>query len=56
MEHVHGLFFVCYKRSESCFGDRFVLEGRHVNKVMIIIKGSLDEKLPSYEVLKMLKE
>ncbi len=24
--------------------------------VYIIIKGSLDEKLPSYEVLKMLKE
>ena len=43
MEHVHGLFFVCYKRSESCFGDRFVLEGRHVNKVMIIINYKLFE-------------
>ena len=26
------------------------------SKVILIIKGSLDEKLPSYEVLKMLRE
>ena len=26
------------------------------NHIFLFIKGSLDEKLPSYEVLKMLKE
>ena len=29
---------------------------KHLYKVIFLIKGSLDEKLPSYEVLKMLKE
>ena len=29
--------------------------GINTNKFLYIIKGSLDEKLPSYELLKMLK-
>ena len=29
---------------------------RYIFVVFLIIKGSLDEKLPSYEVLKMLRE
>ena len=31
-------------------------EGNRVHAKQEIIKGSLDEKLPSYEVLKMLRE
>ena len=36
------------------FGVSFVMTGAVL--VFEIVKGSLDEKLPSYEVLKMLKE
>ena len=36
--------------------DLYHVYSIHENHVNFLIKGSLDEKLPSYELLKMLKE